>query len=231
MFILSSVISMYIQYAIHWYEKFIRCTYSYKKYAFAFILHDLWEHVSWSVSSLCLVHSDVCLSLYANQSSLYVLGTMCVRVRPCVHKGPWCSKHKYQLWSWLASLLMPLRPQLQQIPQTPSSQKSQRLNTYCTWRRPQWAAHILCPMTATCSCRCSPTQNTVPTQPHHTSLKQVEHCILFLNWKCGCYTKINNCLIWNVSSHRLYRLYSVSNRRTHTALDCAHRSVQTDQSS
>lgn len=148
------------------------------RYAFAFTQHDFWEHVSWSVSSLCLVCSNVCLSLYANQSSFYVLGTMCVRVRPCVHKGPWCSKHKYQLSPWLASLLMPLRPQLQQIPQTPSSQTSQRMSNYCTWRRPQWAARILCPMTATCSSHCSPTQ---PTQPHLTSLRQVEHCILFLN--------------------------------------------------
>ncbi len=114
---------------------------------------------------------------------------MCVRVRPCVHKGPWCSKHKYQLSPWLASLLMPLRPQLQQIPQTPSSQTSQRMSNYCTWRRPQWAARILCPMTATCSSHCSPTQ---PTQPHLTSLRQVEHCILFLN------LFINADVIWNV---------------------------------
>lgn len=117
---------------------------------------------------------------------------MCVRVRPCVHKGPWCSKHKYQLSPWLASLLMPLRPPLQQIPQTPSSQPSQRMSTYCMWRRPQWAARILCPMTATCSSHCSPTQPTVPTQPHLTSLRQVEHCILFLNClKCRCNMKCN----------------------------------------
>ncbi len=108
---------------------------------------------------------------------------------------------------------MPLRPQ----PSRPQKPSSQRMSTYCTWRRPQWAARILCPMTATCSSHCSPIQPTVPTQPHLTLLRQVEQSILFLHvFKCEIWNVIEKCLL----TQGLQALFSLKQKKPHCTWLC-----------